>query len=59
MEEKTCKLQLHKDKAKEIDEQCVQCDADLQPINEKLKKIFDIEKEYGKHLSRKVELQTR
>lgn len=59
MEEKSVNLQKYQQKAKTIDDQCLQCEEEMKPIEERLQKILKIEYDVGKYQAQKVELQTK
>uniref|UniRef100_A0A1B0FGD5 Rad50/SbcC-type AAA domain-containing protein n=1 Tax=Glossina morsitans morsitans TaxID=37546 RepID=A0A1B0FGD5_GLOMM len=45
MEEKSLSLQNYRQKALSIDDQCRKCDAEMKPVEERLQKIFNVERE--------------
>ncbi|KAL9901861.1 DNA repair protein RAD50 [Glossina fuscipes] len=59
MEEKSLSLQSYRQKALSIDDQCRKCDAEIKPVEERLQKIFNVEREVGKYQAQKIELQTK
>uniref|UniRef100_A0A1A9WRR6 Zinc-hook domain-containing protein n=1 Tax=Glossina brevipalpis TaxID=37001 RepID=A0A1A9WRR6_9MUSC len=59
MEEKNVSLQNYRQKALTIDGECVKCNDELKPVEERLEEIFNVEREVGKYQAQKIELHTK